>query len=47
VHDLLSDARYMWNGPRNYIELNPHTVPAHIFRVRHRIRTERNFDYYM
>jgi len=46
VHDLLSDGRYIWNGPRNYVELNPHVVPAHIFRVRHRVHTERNFDYY-
>jgi starch synthase (maltosyl-transferring) len=47
VHDLLSDARYVWNGARNYIELNPHTMPAHIFRIRHRSRTERDFDYYL
>jgi starch synthase (maltosyl-transferring) len=47
VHDLLTDARYLWSGPRNYVELNPRTVPAHVFRVRRRIRTERDFDYYM
>ena len=47
VHDLLTDARYIWHGPRNYVELNPHIVPAHIFRVRRRIRTEREFEYYM
>lgn len=47
VHDLLGDARYLWSGHRNYIELNPHVVPAHIFRVRKRVRTERNFEYYM
>jgi starch synthase (maltosyl-transferring) len=46
VHDLLSAARYLWHGPRNYLELNPHIVPANIFRVRRRIRTERDFDYY-
>jgi starch synthase (maltosyl-transferring) len=34
VHDLLSDARYVWTGPRNYIELNPQACPAHIFRIR-------------
>jgi starch synthase (maltosyl-transferring) len=33
VHDLLTDARYRWSGPRNYVELNPHVLPAHIFRV--------------
>jgi starch synthase (maltosyl-transferring) len=47
AHDLLSDARYLWNGSRNYVQLNPHAVPAHIFRLRHRLRTERDFDYYM
>lgn len=34
VHDLISDARYRWSGSRNYVELNPHVVPAHIFRMR-------------
>jgi starch synthase (maltosyl-transferring) len=47
VHELLSDARYLWQGSRNYVELNPNVSPAHILRVRRRIRTERDFDYYM
>lgn len=47
VHDLLSEARYLWHGSRNYIQLNPQAVPAHIFRIRRRVRTERDFDYYM
>ena len=47
VHDLLSGARYLWQGPRNYVELNPFVVPAHIFRVRRRVRTERDFEYYL
>jgi starch synthase (maltosyl-transferring) len=47
VHDLLSDARFLWNGPRNYVELNPRTMPGHIFRLRRRVRTERDFDYFM
>jgi starch synthase (maltosyl-transferring) len=34
VHDLLSDARYIWRGRRNYIELNPDIQPAHVFLVR-------------
>jgi len=33
VHDLLTDASYMWHGSRNYVELNPQVVPAHIFKV--------------
>jgi starch synthase (maltosyl-transferring) len=47
VHDLLGDARFLWHGPRNYVELNPQLAPAHIFRVRRRVRTERDFDYYL
>jgi starch synthase (maltosyl-transferring) len=47
MHDLLSDARYLWHGPRNYVELNPHVMPAHIFRVRRRIRSEHDFEYYL
>jgi starch synthase (maltosyl-transferring) len=47
VHDLLTNARYLWQGHRNYVELNPHSIPAHIFRVNRRVRSERDFDYYM
>jgi len=47
VHDLLSGARYLWTGPRNYVEIDPQIVPAHIFRIRRRIRTERDFDYFL
>src|SRR3989440_1553206 len=34
VHDLLDDSRYTWYGGRNYVELDPATRPAHIFRLR-------------
>ncbi|NTW55429.1 MAG: alpha-1,4-glucan--maltose-1-phosphate maltosyltransferase [Chlorobiaceae bacterium] len=33
VEDLLTGNRYEWNGEWNYVEVNPHVVPAHIFRV--------------
>ena len=33
VHDLLTDAEYQW-GERNYVRLDPHTQPAHVFTVR-------------
>jgi starch synthase (maltosyl-transferring) len=46
MQDLLGGIRYLWSGPRNYVELDPSVVPAHIFRLRRRIRTERDFDYY-
>ncbi len=47
VHDLLSDARYLWDGARNYVELDPATAPAHIFRLRRRVHREHDFDYYL
>lgn len=47
AHDLLTDARYLWQGSRNYVELNPKTVPAHIFVIRRKVRTEHDFDYYL
>jgi starch synthase (maltosyl-transferring) len=33
VHDLLNDKTYQWRGEWNYVELNPHASPAHIFRL--------------
>ena len=47
VHDLLTDARYLWHGKRNYVQLDPDSEPAQIFRVRPRIRREQDFDYFM
>jgi starch synthase (maltosyl-transferring) len=47
MHDLVSDARYLWYGRRNYVQVDPQSAPAHVFRLRRRVRTERDFDYYM
>jgi starch synthase (maltosyl-transferring) len=33
VHDLLSGGHYQWTSGRNYVELSPHTLPAHVFKV--------------
>lgn len=46
LHELLTDARYIWHGPRNYVEIDPHSVPAQMFRVRRKLRTEREFEYF-
>ena len=46
VHDLIGDARYLWTGESNFVQLDPHACPAHIFRVRRKVRTERDFDYF-
>ena len=47
MQDLLTDARFLWNGARNYVEINPKVAPAHIFKLHRRIRTEHDFDYYL
>jgi len=47
IHDQLVDKRYLWQGPRNFVELSPLEIPAHVLRVMRRIRTEKDFDYYL
>ena len=47
VHDLLSNARHTWHAGRNFVKLDPNVVPAHIFRIRRKVRTERDFEYYL
>jgi starch synthase (maltosyl-transferring) len=47
VHDLLGEGQYLWHGSRNYVELTPESLPAHILHVRRWVRTERDFDYYL
>jgi starch synthase (maltosyl-transferring) len=47
VHDVLTDARFLWSGPRNFVQLDPARAPAHIFRLRRRLRTEHDFDYFL
>jgi starch synthase (maltosyl-transferring) len=47
AHDLLTDSRYAWQGDRAFVQLDPGVVPAHVFRIRRRIRTERDFEYYL
>jgi starch synthase (maltosyl-transferring) len=47
AHELISGARYLWTGPRNYVEINPWSVPAQIFRFRRRLRSEHDFEYFL
>jgi starch synthase (maltosyl-transferring) len=47
MHDLLSGARFLWTGPRNFVQLDPQRAPAHVFALRRKVRTERNFDYFL
>jgi starch synthase (maltosyl-transferring) len=34
VFDLLANRTYRWQGSRNYVELRPYEVPAHVFSIR-------------
>ena len=47
VHDLISGAFYHWEGEHNFVEINPGVFPVHIFRVRRKVRSEKDFDYFM
>jgi starch synthase (maltosyl-transferring) len=47
VRDLVTGAHYQWRGERNYVELDPAILPAHVLEVRHRLRTESDFEYFL
>lgn len=47
AHDLLSGARFLWQGARNFVRLDPQASPVHILRLRRRLRSERDFDYFL
>ncbi|MBD2703597.1 alpha-1,4-glucan--maltose-1-phosphate maltosyltransferase [Spirosoma sp. BT702] len=33
VYDLLTGAYYIWQGEYNYVELDPYSLPMHLFRI--------------
>ncbi len=47
VHDLVSGSYFLWNGEFNFVQIDPGIMPMHIFKVRRKVRTERDFDYFM
>ncbi|MCC6904128.1 MAG: alpha-1,4-glucan--maltose-1-phosphate maltosyltransferase [Polyangiaceae bacterium] len=47
MHDLLTGARFLWTGARNFVALDPARSPAHVFRLRRKVRSERDFDYFL
>lgn len=47
MHELLTGARYLWQGRRNFVQLDPASAPAHVFRLRHKVRSEHDFDYFL
>jgi len=46
VHDLLTDARFLWSGEANFVRLDPSAAAAHILHLRKRVRREQDFDYF-
>lgn len=47
MHDLLSEARFLWHGSRNYVSLDPQRCPAHVMVLRGRMLRENDFDYFL
>ena len=47
AEDLLSGERYLWNGPRNYVELNPARLSGHILKIHRRMKIETDFEYFL
>ena len=47
LHDLFSGARYSRRGPDFHVVLDPGVMPAHVLRVRRRVRAEQDFEYYL
>ena len=46
MHDVLSNAHYLWHGARNFVQLDPHRCPVHVMQLRRHLRRENEFDYY-
>lgn len=45
LHDLLSNQRFVWQGPHNFVILDPGQAPAHVFRVTQQLQGEQDFDH--
>lgn len=47
AHDLLSGQKHIWQGERNFVQLDPQIAPAHIIRVTRQLHREQDFDYFL
>jgi starch synthase (maltosyl-transferring) len=47
VHDLIGDDKFVWEGERNFVEVDPKVMPGAIYRVRRKLRREQDFDYFL
>jgi starch synthase (maltosyl-transferring) len=46
MEDLLTGEKFFWRGSRNFVALDPHQRPAHVFRIRRKIGREAGVDIY-
>jgi starch synthase (maltosyl-transferring) len=46
AHDLLTGEHYFWTGPRNFVQLDPAQVPAHVLVLNPRVRSEQDVDFF-
>jgi starch synthase (maltosyl-transferring) len=47
AEDLLTGERYLWHGPRNFVELSPNPLPGHILKIHRRLKIETDFEYFL
>jgi starch synthase (maltosyl-transferring) len=47
AEDMLSGERYLWIGPRNYVELDPARRSGHILKIHRRMKIETDFEYFL
>ncbi len=47
MHDLITGSRFLWQGARNFVQLDPQRVTAHIFRLHRSVHREQDFDYFL
>jgi starch synthase (maltosyl-transferring) len=47
AEDLLTGSRYLWHGQRNYVELNPTSLPAHLLKIHRQLKVESDFEYFL
>lgn len=47
VHDLITGVRYFWTGDLNFVQLDPRVSPAYVFKVMRKLKSERDFDYFV
>lgn len=46
VHDLLTGARHLWFGCRNFVQFDPSSIPVRTLRLRRHARCESAFEYF-